>query len=115
MHLDRSQIGQDLRRVFQLEPVELNVLARAEMAIATVVSARDVRQLAYLCAARQTIRDGDAHHVAMHLHVDAVLQTQHAEIVFLQFAVQATLYLVAVLRDALGGQLVIEFVVAVHH
>jgi len=50
----------------------------------------------------------------MHLQVQPVLQAQDAEFVFRQFAGQAPAYLAAKLRDALGGNLMIEFIVTVH-
>jgi hypothetical protein len=40
MHFDRRQFFQDVRRFFQLDPVELDVLARGEVAIAAVMLAR---------------------------------------------------------------------------
>ena len=48
VHLDRGQLGEDLRHLLELRPVELQVLARREMAVAAVVFARDIRQLAQL-------------------------------------------------------------------
>ena len=48
VHLDLGQRGQDVRHVLELDPVELDVLARREMAVAAVVLARDVGKLAQL-------------------------------------------------------------------
>jgi hypothetical protein len=49
VHLDRGQVGQDVRRLFQLDPVELDVLARGEVAVAAVVLARDVANMRICC------------------------------------------------------------------
>jgi hypothetical protein len=48
VHLDGGEIGQDVRHVDQLRPVELDVLPRGEMAVALVVFARDVGEHAQL-------------------------------------------------------------------
>ncbi len=114
MHLHRRQIGQNVRRILQLEPVELDVLARGEVAVTAVVLARDMREHAQLLRTQHAVRHGDAHHVGVDLHVQAVLQTQHAELVFLQLTGQATAHLVAELRDAFRRDLVIELIVAIH-
>ena len=44
MHLDLGQRGEDVGRVFELDPVELDVLAGGEMAVAAVPLLRDVGQ-----------------------------------------------------------------------
>jgi hypothetical protein len=41
MHLDLGEPRQDVGRLFQPDPVELDVLACREMAIAAIVLARD--------------------------------------------------------------------------
>jgi len=114
VHLDRRQIGQHVRRVLQLEPVELDVLACGEVPVTPVVFARDACEHAHLRGAHQPVRHGDAQHIGMDLHVQTVLQTQDAELVFRQLARQAAAHLVAKLRDTLGGDPVIELVVAIH-
>ena len=48
MHLHRCEFSEDVGHVFELGPVELHVLARREMRVATVVGARDLRELAQL-------------------------------------------------------------------
>jgi hypothetical protein len=48
VHLHRGELGEDVGHVLELRPVELQVLARREMAVAAVVLARDVRELAQL-------------------------------------------------------------------
>ena len=65
----------------QRDPVELQVLARGEVAVAAVELARDARQLAQLAAAQLAVGHGDAQHRRVALHVPAVLQAQRAELV----------------------------------
>ncbi|MNT76759.1 hypothetical protein D3C72_2158050 [compost metagenome] len=101
MHLDRGQFGQDVRHVFQLGPVELDVLAGAEVAVAAVPFARDVGQGAQLAGGQQAIRNGDAQHGRVTLYVQAVLQAQDAEIIFGKLAVEEAARLVGELRDTL--------------
>ena len=100
MHFHSCQIGQDFRRILQLDPVELDILAGREMPVAAIVLARDIGKA---CASapddKQTVRHGDAQHIRMDLHVQAVLQAQRAEFVFGQFIRQAAAHLVAKLRD----------------
>ena len=48
VHFHRREVGENIRRVFQLGPVVLDVLARSEMRIIFVVLARDVREHAKL-------------------------------------------------------------------
>jgi len=44
VHLDGGEFGQDLRYIFDPRPVELQVLARGEMAVAAVVPVGYVSQ-----------------------------------------------------------------------
>ena len=48
VHLHLGEFGENIRRLFELGPVVLQVLARREMAIALVVAPRDMRQPAHL-------------------------------------------------------------------
>ena len=81
VHLDAGEIGQDRRHVRQRRPVELDVLARREMAVALVVFAGDVAEHAQLLAVQRAVRHGDAQHVGVQLQVDAVHQPQRPELV----------------------------------
>ena len=109
-----GQLGQDVRRVLQLDPVELDVLARGEMAVALVVAARDVRQLAHLPRRQRAVGNGDAQHVGVELQIEAVHQPQRLELVLGQLAGEAAVHLVAELRDALVDEGLVVVVVAVH-
>src|SRR5262249_49768783 len=48
MHLDLGQLRQDVRRVLEPDPVELDVLARGEMPIAAVIASGDKSERAKL-------------------------------------------------------------------
>ena len=114
VHFHRGQVKQDVRRLFQLDPVELDVLARREVAVAAVVGAGDVGEHAHLFRRQQAIRHGDAQHVGVTLHVQAVLQAQRQELGLGQLVAEAAPYLVAVLGDALAYDEVVKLVVTVH-
>ena len=60
MHLDRGELFQNVGRTLDRRPVELHVLTGAEVRVALVLSARNMRQLANLARAEQTVRNGDA-------------------------------------------------------
>ncbi len=109
-----GEIGHHVRQVGELDPVELHVLPRGEVAVAAVVRARDMRQRAQLRRRQRAVGNGDAQHVGVKLEVDAVHQPQRLELVLGQFAGQAPRHLVAEFSDALGDQRAVEVVVDVH-
>ena len=114
VHLDVRQLVQDVGDVGELGPVELQVLARGEVAGAAVVAAGDVGELAHLARGQRAVGDGDAQHVGVELQIDAVHQAQRLELVLGQLAGDAALDLVAELGHALAHELRVELVVAVH-
>jgi hypothetical protein len=115
VHFDRRPVRPGCRGVLQLRPVELHVLARREVAVAAVVAAGDVGQLAQLRARIQhAVGHGDAQHRRMALDVEAVLQAQRAEFVVGQFAGFPAADLVAELLDALVDQLAVDGIVFIH-
>ena len=114
MHLDGGEFVEDLRNVLQRRPVELQVLAGCEMAVALVEAARDVGELAHLARRQHAVGNGDAQHVGVQLQVDAIHQAMDAELVFRQLAIQAAVHLVAELGDPVGHEASIEFVIAIH-
>ncbi|MCY1351036.1 hypothetical protein D9M69_372880 [compost metagenome] len=114
VHLHGGQLSEDVRHVFQFRPVELHVLAGADVRVALVVVAGDLRQLAHLARGQQAIGHGDAQHGRVTLDVQAVLQAQRAEFLTGQFACQVTAGLVAELLDAVFHDPLIVFVVNVH-
>ena len=109
-----GELGQDVGHVLQLRPVELHVLARGEVAVAAVVGARDVRELAQLPRRQRAVGDGDAQHVGVQLQVEAVHQPQRLELVLGQLAGEAALHLVAELGGPFLDEAPVEFVVAIH-
>ena len=48
VHADAGELGHGVGQLFELDPMELNVLPRGEMPVAAIVAARDVRQHAQL-------------------------------------------------------------------
>ena len=114
MHLDAGELGQDVGRVLQRRPVVLQVLPRGEMAVAAIVFARDVGELAQLLRIQRAVGHGDAQHVGVQLQIEAVHQPVRPELLLGQFAREAARDLVAELLDARGDESVVEFVVAIH-
>src|SRR5690606_3224627 len=113
-HLHPREQRQDLRHVLEPGPVELQVLARAEVALATVVGAGDVGQGAQLRRVQVAVGRGDAQHRRVGLDVGPVLQAQRAELVLAQLASQVAAGLVSELGDALVHDALVVFVVLVH-
>ncbi len=95
-------------------PVELDVLPRREMAVASVILAGDLGERPKLRRRDETIGNRDPQHRRMLLDIEAVLQAQRAKLVLGQFAAQESLRLVAKLRHPPGYEGRVEFVVAVH-
>jgi len=63
---------------FEPWPVQLQFLARAEVAVAAVVFVCDLRELSQLLGREQTVGNGDAQHRWVTLDVEAVPQAQRA-------------------------------------
>ena len=84
------------------------------MAVAAVVGARDVRELPELRRRHEAVRDRDAQHVRVQLHVEAVLQAQRLELVLGDLAGQAAGDLAAELVGAVGDDAAVVVVVLVH-
>ena len=114
VHLDLGQFGQDVGHVLQPEPVELDVLARGDVAVALVVAPRNPRQGAHLPGREGAVGNGDPQHVGVELQIEPVQQAQGAELVLREFAAQAPGDLAAELRNPLEDQRPVEFVVSVH-
>ena len=114
MHFDAGELGQNVGHVHQLGPVELQVLARGEMAVALVVFARDMGQHAHLLGRQRAVRHGDAQHIGVKLQIEPVHQPQRLELVFVQLAFQPALHLIAELVHALAHERGIELVISIH-
>ena len=111
---DLGEIGQRIRQIGELDPVELDVLPRGEMAVAAVVSPRDMGEPAQLLRRQRAVGNRDAEHVGVQLQIDAVLQPQHLEFVLGEFAGETALHLIAEFGDTLVDQRAVDFVVSVH-
>ncbi len=99
MHLHRRQLGQDVGRIGQLDPVILDVLACGEMAVAAIVLARDMAQHPHLAAVERAIGHRDAQHIGVQLKIEAVHQPQRLELILGHRARQATAHLIAKFLD----------------
>ena len=114
MHLDGGEIGQDVGRFFQLDPVVLDVLPGGEVAIAAIVLVGDIAQHAHLRRVQRAIGHGDAQHVGVELEVEPVHQPQRLELVLGQVALDAAAGLVAEFGDAGIDHGLVVFIVLVH-
>jgi len=124
VHVDLGQLVHHVRGFGERDPVELQVVARGEMAVAAalprragvaqVVLAGDARQHAKLARGDFAIGDRDAQHGRVALDVPAVLHAQRAQFVVAQLAVAVPAQLVAELRGAGAYELAIEVGVAIH-
>ena len=114
VHLDRRQIGKDVGRVGQLDPIILDVLPRGEMAVAAIVFARDRRQHPHLAAVERAIGNGDAQHIGVELQIQAVHQPQRLELVLGDLPRKAALHLIAKFLDARVDDLLVVLVVFIH-
>jgi hypothetical protein len=114
MDADLGEIGECIRQFGELDPVELDVLPRGEMAVAAVVFARDMGERPQLVRCQRAIGNRDAEHVGVQLQINAVLKPQDLEFVLGELAGQAPLHLVAELRDALVDERAVDFIVSIH-
>ncbi|MGX1395880.1 hypothetical protein AB7M70_005289 [Bradyrhizobium japonicum] len=114
MDADLGEIGECIRQFGELDPVELDVLPRGEMAVAAVVFARDMGERPQLVRRQRSIGNRDAEHVGVQLQIDAVLKPQDLELVLGELAGKAPLHLVAELRDALVDERAVDFIVSIH-
>ena len=83
-----AEIGHGVGKLFELDPVELDVLAGGEMAVAAVVAAPDMGEHAQLVGRQRAVGNRDPHHVGVELQIDAVHQPQRLEFFLGQFARQ---------------------------
>ena len=69
VHLDFSQVRQNVGHIFECRPVELNVLARAEVGVAFVILAGNKGQFAHLLGRDVAIGNGNAQHRRVALYI----------------------------------------------
>ena len=86
MHVDLGERRQGVRRILQLDPVQLQVLTGGEVAVAAIVLAGDFGQLAQLARAQRAVGNGDAQHVGVQLQVQAVGEPQRLELLLGELA-----------------------------
>ena len=91
VHVHLGQLVHHVGCLGQGNPVELQVLARGEVAKAAVVLAGDDRQLAQLPAGQLAIRHSHPQHGRVALHIPAVLQAPGAKVLVRQRARQVAL------------------------
>src|SRR3546814_1612186 len=84
------------------------------MAVAAVIFARDVGELAHLHRIEGAIGNGDAQHIGVELEIEAVLQPQRLELVVVDVARDAAAHLIAELLDARIDHALVVFVILVH-
>ena len=99
VHLDARELGQDVGRVLERWPVELDILPGGEMPVAAVVNPRDLGELAHLARIEDAIGHGDPQHIGVQLQVEAVHQPMRTELLLGQFAAEAPRHLVAELFE----------------
>ena len=98
VHLHGGKLREDVRHALERRPVELQILARREVAVAAVVALGDVAELAQLRELKQAIGDGDAQHGRMALDVQAVAQAQRPELLLRELPGEEPPRLIAKLR-----------------
>jgi hypothetical protein len=114
VHLHGGQLGENLRHVFQVRPVELHVLPGADVRVTLVVVASDLGHHAHLCRGHQAVGHGDAQHGRETLDIQTVLQAQRAEFLAAQLSGEVAAGLIAELLDAILDDLLIVLVIYVH-
>ncbi|MNE03939.1 hypothetical protein D3C80_964590 [compost metagenome] len=117
--LDAMQVGigqhrEDLGRVGEMRPIELDVLASGEVAVAFIVGAGHIGQLAQLHGAERAIGNGHAQHVAMQLQVQAIHQSIDLERFFIELATQPAGNLLFELARTVLEKTALEWVVLVN-
>ncbi len=114
MHLDLGKLGENIGNVLEFRPIELEVLARREMPVASIVFAADACQGPELPGRQQAIGNRDPQHRRVLLDVQTVLQPERPEIVLRELAGEIPPRLIAKLRDTLVDEALVEAVVAIH-
>ena len=114
VHLDFGELRQHVGNVLQRDPVELDVLARREVAETLVIVTRNLGEAAQLDRRELAIGNRNAQHVGMQLQVHTVLQAQRLELVLGQRAGQAPRDLAAELSHPLRHQTGVKLIIPVH-
>ena len=111
---DGGEVVHDVGRLAQRDPVELDVLAGGEMAVAAIPALGEIGERAHLAGGKRAIGDRHAQHVGVQLQVEPVHQAKGPEFLFRQRAGEALGHLRAELGAAVGEEGVIEAVRLIH-
>ncbi len=114
MDADFGQISQRVGQFGELDPVELDVLPRGEVAVAAIITPRHMREPPHLLRRQRAVGDRDAEHIGVQLQIDAVHQSQRLEFVLGEFAGETPLDLVAKFGNAFVDQRTVDFIICVH-
>jgi hypothetical protein len=114
VHFHLGEIGQQVWRLFQLDPVVLDVLAGGEMSITAVIFVSDIAQHTHLCSIQSAIGDRDAQHIGVELEVEPVHQPQRLELILRQMAFDPAADLIAEFLDAGIDHRLVKLVIFIH-
>ena len=114
MHIVLCQPIENIGYTLQLNPVVLDVLARGEVSVTTVVDLCDMGQRTHLPSRKGAVRDRDAKHIGMLLQVQAVLQAQRQKLFLAQLTRDTPLNLIAELGNTLAHKCAVVLVVVIH-
>jgi len=110
----RSSVEEVARQAGASDDAVAATLTRIQRLDPPGVAARDLRELAHLARGERAVGNGDAQHIGVELHIEAVHQPERPELLLSELTFDAALDLMAELRHALVDQRLVEFVVAVH-
>ena len=114
VHVHRGEVGEDVRYPLQGRPVELDVLAGGEVAVAPVVAHGDRGEHPKLLRGEDAVGDRDPEHRCEPLDVEPVHESQGLELRLVELPRQITRGLLSKIGDPLAEELPIEGVVLVH-
>ncbi len=114
VHFHARELGQHVGHILERRPMELEILARGEMAVAAVVIARELGELAHLARVEDAIRNRDPQHVGVQLQIDAIHQAMGAELLLGKFPAEAPRHLVTELFDPRRDESGVEIVIMIH-
>ena len=111
---DAGEVGERVGKIGELDPIELEILARGEMPVAAIIAPAHMGEHAQLLRRQGTVGNGDPQHIGVKLQIDAVHETQRLEFLLRQLARHAPRHLVAEFPNPFGEQRLVEFVVKIH-
>ncbi len=114
VHLHFIEVLDHVGHIAQPRPVELDVGAGGEVAVAAVIGTRDVGELAQLPGPQRPVGDRNAEHIGVQLQIEPVHQPQRPELVLVDLAAYAPHHLVAELRGTLLHERRVELVISIH-